>query len=330
MPVAEDALASLGVLKRVCLFLGINTSGVIAAPTTDLPSYSRHIAGTGGKTALPGAPTDLVDSDDLERAIARARNIIYTSNTRAGNFMGIDAQTSSILREADMPNFTRHLLGTDGKTALPAVSLALVDGEDLERAIARLSNVLSSSVPAGVIFPYPAAVPAGFLLCNGQEVSQATYPRLYAVIGNNYNTFRGAAAPSGGNFRVPDYRGLAMFGANASGLIQLHSTGGAETHTLTVPEIPSHTHTQNSHNHTQNAHTHGISGNNFVASNTHQSIYEGGGGNGAVHTVGYGSFVFNPATATNNAATATNQNTGGGGSHNNMPPFAGVNWIIKY
>jgi microcystin-dependent protein len=34
-------------------------------------------------------------------------------------------------------------------------------------------------------------------------------------------------------------------------------------------------------------------------------------------------------TATNNAATATNQNTGGGGAHNNLQPYIVLNYIIK-
>jgi microcystin-dependent protein len=39
-------------------------------------------------------------------------------------------------------------------------------------------------VNTGVIIPWGAAsVPSGFLECNGQAVSQATYAALFAVIG---------------------------------------------------------------------------------------------------------------------------------------------------
>jgi len=34
-------------------------------------------------------------------------------------------------------------------------------------------------------------------------------------------------------------------------------------------------------------------------------------------------------TATNQASTATNHFTGGNGTHNNMPPFIAVNYIIR-
>ena len=103
-------------------------------------------------------------------------------------------------------------------------------------------------VNTGIVVPWgSASIPSGFLECNGQAVSQATYAALFAVIGTTYGN------PGGGNFNVPDLTDRTV--VNKSNTKNLAQTGGANTvtptgnisgstgsTTLTTNTIPSHSH----------------------------------------------------------------------------------------
>jgi len=127
-------------------------------------------------------------------------------------------------------------------------------------------------------------------------------------------------------------RALAISGAGAS--LTSRAIGevlGAESHQLTSAEMPAHTHTQDAHNHTQDAHGHQVRyGTNTPTSlNLAQGLagYDTFGANITNDTLGYPYIL--QTTATNQQATATNQNTGGDGSHNNMQPTTFLNAMIK-
>jgi microcystin-dependent protein len=94
------------------------------------------------------------------------------------------------------------------------------------------TNVL---LDAGIIIGYGRlGVPAGWTICDGKVLSATTYPDLFAKIGY---TFGG----SGDNFNVPDLRMKVPIGLGAP-FSTLGATGGAETVTLTVSNLPAHTH----------------------------------------------------------------------------------------
>lgn len=202
-----------------------------------------------------------------------------------------------------------------------------------------------------------AAAPAGWLLCDG-----ALYPRsgataaLFTVIGTTYGAGDGSST-----FAVPDLRGRAPIGAGqGAGLANrlLGATGGEEAHTLANGEMPSHAHggatgaatsgvdsPDHAHAISDPTHVHGgPSGYGIVGSvsGVAKGVFNPSGGTGLIQ--GNGAFTTGSTAAAATGITGTQGANarhahgvpplgiaadGGGGGHNNMPPFTAVNWLIK-
>lgn len=141
----------------------------------------------------------------------------------------------------------------------------------------------------------------GWLKCDGTALQIEDYPELYEVIGTSFGN-NGA-----GTFRLPNVRGRvpAAVGTSTAGNHTLGETIGAETHTLTVDQIPSHNHTINDpgHIHSGDTYRSGTQNVNNIAGNDNAA---------------------DEGVATDNVNSAftgiTINNTGGGQSHNNMQP----------
>lgn len=139
---------------------------------------------------------------------------------------------------------------------------------------------------------------------NIESFVDAFYP-----IGSVYITFN-TANPStffGGTWEK--IQGKFLLGTDSTQGWTLGTTGGEKTHTLTVNEMPSHTHNVLS----------GAGGNyTFVAS---PPEYTPSGGNSRYY------FKYQGVTSELNvggAGLVNNSYTGGGATHNNMPPYIAV------
>lgn len=117
------------------------------------------------------------------------------------------------------------------------IGLAGIKGGD---QLATLAAVAQAQVPVGSIIAWPFADPPdGYLLCDGAEVSRATYAELWAL---------GQGKPGFGSgngtttFTLPDYRRRMLLGAGGTATATLGNTvgssGGAESVTLTPANTP--------------------------------------------------------------------------------------------
>lgn len=201
-------------------------------------------------------------------------------------------------------------------------------------------------IPTGVMLPYGAtSAPAGWVRANGRtlgnaassatERANADTETLFTFLWNNYgdsvcavSSGRGvsAAADYAANktIALPDLRGRGFFGLDDMGnsaasrlgsVITSQTTngasGGAETVTLSVAQMPSHDHGGSTGNPT----TTPISG----AVNSFVNASPTGAGNGIANQSG--------TSLPNHVHTISAQ--GGGAAHSNMPPAFLTTFIIK-
>jgi len=90
------------------------------------------------------------------------------------------------------------------------------------------------AIPVGTVISYTnETLPSGWLKCDGTELLRSGYPDLFAVLGTKY----GGSVTT---FKLPDMRTRTIIGSGTSRTIG--EVGGSETHTLTIDEIPSHSH----------------------------------------------------------------------------------------
>lgn len=81
--------------------------------------------------------------------------------------------------------------------------------------------------------------PYGWALCQGQTMQVGQNQALYSLIGNLY----GGTAPT--SFQLPNFCGRSPVGAGTGQNLtpmQLAASGGAESATLTIPQMPLHSH----------------------------------------------------------------------------------------
>lgn len=158
-------------------------------------------------------------------------------------------------------------------------------------------KVAANYISPGFITQFAGAtVPSGWLECHGQTVSRTTYAALFAVIGTQFG-----AGDNVTTFGLPDMRDRFPIGSGNA--YSFGVPGGAATVSLTLAQMPPHTHTYN-------VFPDDIAGTGQQAAKQEMA-----------DTAGTGALV-----------ATTNSSGGTGGTvepHTNVPPYLPLKFLIK-
>ena len=156
-------------------------------------------------------------------------------------------------------------------------------------------------IPAGLVAIWPSAtIPVGWLLCDGTGYDIATYPALYAAIGNTY----GGASPT---FLVPDMRTRVPYYTGA-----LNATGGTSTETLTAAQsgLVSHAHVYA----------------DFYHNSQYTNVTDSGSGVSGIRTA---ASALETSSELVIGVTPYLDGVGASAAHTNLQPYLLINFIIK-
>lgn len=288
-------------------------------------------------TGVPRAPTPAVDADgDRIVTMDALRSAIETFSPSNVNATSITTGTLPDERLSfTVSSFMRSMLddnsAADGRSTLGVYSQAQVDAA----VSAAIATATAASSPPGTVSDFAgASAPSGWLFCFGQAVDRTTYAALFAAIGTTFGSGNGTTT-----FNLPDLRGRVvagkddMGGASANRLTNqsgglngdnLGATGGAETHALSVGQLPSHNHGVGTlATSSAGAHTHDVA---YNSSNANGSVALGGTDQAANANRAAAALLSGAHT---HPLTGSTGSVGSGDAHNNVQPTIILNKIIK-
>jgi len=192
--------------------LPITITGTTADPVVGVSQAST--SATGVVRLATQAETDA----------ATEGNVVLTPGGLAAGIDNYLPQASEVTRGAiELATTAEVQVGTNTTKA--------VTPDTLSSSLA----ALGLAIPSGSVTAFAgAAAPAGYLICDGSQVSRTTYADLYAVIADTYGAGDGSTT-----FNLPDLRGEFIRGLDGG----RGADAGRVLGSFQADEFASHTHT---------------------------------------------------------------------------------------
>lgn len=231
---------------------------------------------TGTESASPTAPAITRDSNVYELGLA-------TVHIPAG----------ALEVTADMITDTRMDDAVCGGVIARTGDKLSLDGKADQSYVDKLAAAYAAA--GDIKLTARTTAPTGWLICDGAAVSRTTYAALFSAIGTTYGAGNGSTT-----FNLPNLKGRTAVGYNSAEteFNTVGKTGGEKAHSLTVAELPAH---------------------------THAIPY---GANVAGSTEYFESFDEGWSPAVNQSDDKATKATGGGSAHNILQPYMALNYII--
>jgi len=224
-------------------------------------------------------------------------NTVYANVVNSYFVSAANVITSNV----ETQNLTTGSIVASGGAFTGAVTAPTAPNGTNTTQIATTEFVFNNALPAGALMMWATgSAPTGWLLCQGQAVSRSTFSTLFAAIGTTFGSGDGSST-----FNVPDYRDRMPVGAGS--LYSIGSTGGSKD-----AIVVAHSHSLSGG---------GVSGTFVTGVSTSSSSF---------NTIG-SSAITSVSTSTG-SPTYTNptvQSAGSSGTNANMPPYLGIQFIIK-
>jgi microcystin-dependent protein len=255
--------------------------------------YAITIGGVSGSTVtIPNGITAQVYCDGT--------NFFSSQTGSAGNFtVNGTLSATGVTNTGNMVvGGTLGVTGATTFTGIPSGPTAAAGTNTTQ--LATTAFVTQNAVLTGTINMWPtSSAPTGYLLCAGAAVSRTTYAALFAVIGTTFGVGDGSTT-----FTLPNYTNRMPYGTT------IGATGGSAD-----AVVVSHTHTATS---TDSGHVH----------NTGFAVGGDTVSGGPIPIVVVKTGSANTASSTANITT-TVATAGVSGTNANLPPYLGINFIIK-